>query len=264
MISAKVFLGSIQKFGNGEDENEDALAFHQTWHKQRLAKLRFAIADGATQSSFSQLWANLLVSDPIIRIFTPSINKTGLLISNSYTKWNSEIEKIELPWFAKEKASKGAFSSFLWMSINFYDQNKYANLTAIGIGDCELLIVRDNKVINAFPIESSNEFNSCPVLISSKIEKNYDLKPKFLRTKLFPGDDIILASDALAKYLLSEFETGTNPLITLYPSVFAEADQKARFQKWIECKRRERLLKNDDSTMIRIEIFDNENAMVSK
>ena len=55
-MDAFVQVFSVPKFGNTEDEYEDAVAFS-------LPDQRFAIADGATESSFSDRWAQSLVKE---------------------------------------------------------------------------------------------------------------------------------------------------------------------------------------------------------
>ena len=51
----------LPKAGNTEDEYEDALSPKKTQGKLERKFPRFAVADGATESSFSGLWAQLLV-----------------------------------------------------------------------------------------------------------------------------------------------------------------------------------------------------------
>lgn len=263
MLSARVYCNSIPKAGSGEIENEDAIAVHPWRRVQKLTRLRCAIADGATQASFSRLWANILVENAIKSNLTPSLKKTKLLMNNSYEKWQSNIERIKLPWFAVEKAEKGAYSSFLWVSINSTVKGIYANLSAVSVGDSELIIVRSNDLFRAHPLNSSIEFNSSPMLISSKKEKNSNLKLNTIREKVVAGDDIILVTDSLAKYLLTQFEIGNNPLNTFQPFMQTAPDQTLVFRSWIESKRQDRLLKNDDSTMIWIHLFDDRTERIS-
>lgn len=245
---------SIPKDGNDEKENEDAVALMPGRHQQQLTKFRCVVADGATQASFSRLWANILVNNAIKGYLTPSINKYENVVKQSCEEWNSDIEKLDLSWFAKEKVTRGAFSTFLWIGMNTHKSQDFANLSAVSIGDTELIIVRNEKVIHAQPLGNSNDFNSSPMLISSKNEKNRDLRPNFSRVRVVPGDDVILSTDALAKYLLSQYEMGINPLVTLEPLIWNEQDRYSFFKDWITTKRRARVLKNDDSTMVWIHL----------
>jgi len=255
LIFGRVFFDSIPKDGNEENENEDAIALQPRRHEQKLTKFRCAIADGATQASFSRFWANILVNNAMTRNFTPSVKKADHLINDSCEEWQNEINKFDLPWFAEEKATKGAFSSFLWIGINSHRNQEYAYLSAISIGDSELFVIRNEKILHAQPFSHSDEFNSSPSLVSSKREKNRDLNPNFLKVKVIPGDDVILSSDALAKYLLSQFEIGVNPLNALQPVMGIDHDQTLFFKDWIASKRRERVLKNDDSTFVWIHLY---------
>lgn len=264
MLSIKVFFDSIPKEGYEDNENEDAIALRPRRNEQRLTNLRLAIADGATQSSFSKLWANILVDSAIKSNLTPSLRRTELIVNDSYNKWQSNIERIELPWFAEERAKKGAFSSFLWVGMNRANNGNYANLSAVSIGDSELLIVRDGSIFQAFPLEKSYQFNSSPLLLSSKRERNRDLKPLLLRMKLYAGDNVILATDALSKYMLSQLENGNDPLEKLRLITQYNSDQSTLFKNCIRSLRKERLLKNDDSTIVWIHLFNNSIGTGSK
>lgn len=261
MTFARIFLGSVPKEGNKENENEDALVLHPHQKELKLTSLRCAVADGATQASFSRLWANLLVDGAVKSKLTPSIKKAEQLVINSYESWESNLQGIELPWFAEEKMAKGAFSSLLWVGINSNTKRNYSNLSAVSIGDSELIILRKEKIYRSHPLASSREFNSSPILISSKEENNRFLKFGKLRVQVVAGDDIILVTDALGKYLLSQFEAGINPLYPIRSIFQTTSDQTKVYKSWIDSKRKEKVLKNDDSTMIWIHLFDKENKI---
>lgn len=265
MIAAKIFYDSIPKLGNGEDENDDAIGLsRQPKNGPKLTELRFAIADGATQASFSRLWAHLLVRNAIQSGHTPSVKRFINLVEKSYPEWHEEVEKIELPWFAIEKAKKGAFSSFLWISITTNQTKTAGTLRAVSIGDSELLVVRDGKIQASFPIRHSDDFNSSPILISSKSEKNAGLLFAKWETRWLPGDEIVLATDAVAKYLLGQFEQGVNPLDTIQPLMQENCDHGEYFRDWIETLRLNKMLKNDDSTMAWIHLYEQEELTLFK
>jgi serine/threonine protein phosphatase PrpC len=118
VITAQIFKGSVPKLGNNESENEDAYRLIRSPKKgPELRELRCAMADGATQASFSRFWAQLLVDNAVKTGYVPSENKLKAIIDRSALELEKKVHEINLPWYAIEKAKRGAFSSFLWLSI---------------------------------------------------------------------------------------------------------------------------------------------------
>lgn len=264
MISAHIFYASIPKLGNAENENEDAVELTRyPKDGSKLTELRCAIADGATQASFSKLWAHLLVRNAIQSGYVPSERRYRELLDKSCAEWAADIGEKELPWYAVEKAKRGAFSSFLWISITTRPTKEGGTLRAISVGDSELFIIRDEKLSRAFPIIRSDEFGSSPVLISSKPEKNIDLPYSKWETKWEPGDEIILATDAIAHYFLSQFEMDNNPLESNRSLLLNDCHQELQFRGWIDGLRKERKIKNDDTTMAWIHLYGQDELVPS-
>jgi hypothetical protein len=56
----------LPKAGNSDSEYEDAF-FPRRLKRRNGRRLRFAVADGATETSFSGVWARLLVSSFVRR-----------------------------------------------------------------------------------------------------------------------------------------------------------------------------------------------------
>src|SRR5438067_1583543 len=98
---------SLPKRGNDASENEDAYA-------HSIAHGRFAVADGATESSFAALWAQLLV-DEFVKPGTPA-DWAGWL-PPLQARWAAEIDQQPLPWYAETKVQQGAFATFLGVVI---------------------------------------------------------------------------------------------------------------------------------------------------
>jgi hypothetical protein len=97
----------MPKAGNTLVEYEDAFwPRHDRVHGAGTANL--AVADGATETSFSGLWARLLVS---------SYGRGRLTAENSAEEiqrirrvWRRAVGQKPLPWYAEEKLRSGAFS----------------------------------------------------------------------------------------------------------------------------------------------------------
>src|SRR5687767_9899205 len=94
----------VPKLGNSAEEYEDAFAYS-------AAEGLFAIADGATESSFADRWARDLVDQFVTS--PPPVDAAQTAFPNWLTpmqeRWRNGIDWQNLPWFAEEKAKGGAF-----------------------------------------------------------------------------------------------------------------------------------------------------------
>ena len=162
-VHAQPFL--LPKGGNSDDEYEDA-CWPRTTKEWMDRRLRFAVADGATEASFSKIWAELLVQKYCEGLLkTDSCKRFALSLQPLQQAWNEQVSAKSLPWYAEEKASSGAFSSLVGLTI--YQSDTRIWWRSIAIGDSCLFHVRDGRPIASFPMEFSKQFNNRPVLISS-------------------------------------------------------------------------------------------------
>ena len=157
---------------------------------------------------------------------------------------------MELPWYSKEKAEQGAFAAFLGLTV-FTNNNSWE---AISVGDCCLFHIRQNKIINSFPLSSSNLFNNSPTLLCSLVEgTNSQPEFEFQKGKWRVDDTIFLMTDALASWFLASTESNGDA-ISLIMSISSPDD----FIQLVNNKREEKnednipLLKNDDTTLVKI------------
>lgn len=226
----------LQKKDNSLEEYEDAFST-----KDLETEYRLSIADGATESSFSGIWAKLLTEG-----YSESTS-----IEELKKDWSKHIESLELPWYSQEKASQGAFAAFLGLSI-FEEGN---NFEAVCTGDCCLFLVRDNSLVESFPIKSANQFDNSPVLISSIENKSEEFD--IHRNKWRSGDIILLMTDAIAAWFLYKLENHIDSI-----SMIMNLSNQEEFEKLVAEEREVRLesglpaLKNDDVTLLRIVLED--------
>ena len=92
----------LPKRGNSEDEYEDA------WAGDPAAG-RFAVADGASESSFAGLWAQLLAEG---FLSAPRPEDMPRWLAGPERRWAAEVMGLELPWYAEMKREQGAFATF--------------------------------------------------------------------------------------------------------------------------------------------------------
>ncbi len=234
---------SCQKAGNARSEYEDAWAIRGSDSPTRC---RVAVADGATESSFSALWAALLVESFVRgRAHGPEFfNRLGAI----RRLWRRKIRGRPLPWYAAEKARRGAYAAFVGASLNAVNRG----WRAVAIGDCCLLQVtgapENRELMKAFPLTRSEEFGSSPFLVGSLKKADDDPLPyvRISEGLLQPNDILFFASDALAAWLLRRAERG-EPAWEEIEGIRTQEEFEA-----LVARARDDGTRNDDMTLVRL------------
>jgi hypothetical protein len=242
-IYAKEF--SLAKGGNSERENEDA------W-KAAKDKSRFAVADGATETSFSGAWARQLV-----RAFAKGDLSIPLAIEElkplQSEWWQNNVHRRPLPWYAEEKANDGAFAAFIGLEFLKEDSEPGTKNAwrATAVGDSCLIQIRENEILKAFPLADSASFDNHPSLLSSAPVFNEDGKKLIMKESgSWRCDDVfLLMTDALACWFFKEGEQGKSPWDTL-----RDLHSDDSFKELIANLRGAGRMKNDDVTLVRLNI----------
>ncbi len=241
----------LQKDGNSAFEYEDAF-YPEDVVLTRQDRFRFAIADGATDSSFSGIWARLLV-----RAFVEGGgDDIEAILADSQPRWIEQVGKRQLPWYAEQKAEMGAFSSLLGFTI--CDEPEVAGgyrWRAIAIGDSCLVQVREEQVSVRFPMEHSSLFDSSPFLLPSNPRYNRAVAEHVAACcgDSLAGDTFYLMTDALACWFMAEDEQGRVPWQILRD--LSTLDEREPFHEMIARLRAQGDLRNDDCTLTRIDVF---------
>ncbi len=212
-----------------------------------IADHRLAIADGATRSSFSGIWAKILVRAHALGRFEHG--PFEMQLARTRKLWRKCVLSKRLPWYAQEKARSGAHSTLLGLSLETTHQKWHA----IGVGDSCVFQVREQKLVKAFPLDASRAFNNSPPLVTSVDARGGAPGFAVLRMsgKWEPGDTFYLMTDALACWFLQMWETGQNPTALL-----EKIDTMEHFHLFISTQRtadkesNSVRLENDDVTMI--------------
>lgn len=214
--------------------------------------VRCAVADGATEASFSGLWAGMLVQ-AFGRGRIRSSRLVDALAPFQAAWWNA-VNRKPLPWYAEEKLRRGAFSSLLGLTLIEGRDREAVNWSAIAVGDSCLFMVRADELLSAFPIRSSDSFDRSPYLISSAPVHNRTLERAVFheRGRCRSGDTFYLLTDALACWFLARHEEGSVPWTTL--DHVGEGGCQEDFAAWVTGERRENRIRNDDVTMLRIRL----------
>jgi hypothetical protein len=224
---------AVPKAGNRPDEYEDAAACDVTAG-------RFAVADGATESSFAAEWAGLLAAAYVDRPVEPGSWADWL--AGPRARWEERVGVLELPWYAEEKREAGAFATLLGLEF------RGRSWRAVAVGDSCLFHLRGRELLRAFPLDRADAFGNRPDLVRSHPMAGppCDL---WAEGECEPGDRFLLATDALACWLLARAEAGRPAWEEL--ELLTGPDEFAlRVDEW----RAGQGLHNDDVTLLVIDV----------
>lgn len=254
MVQIESECFSLPKAGNRKDEYEDAYGSSIFVNKD-TAYYRYAIADGASESSFADIWADMLASGYCNGKFNDKqIHKSIAKLSKA---WKGKLNTKDLPWYAQEKLNNGAFSTLAGITFRLTDASSVA-FDAVAIGDSCIFQIRGDKIIAFFPLGSVADFHNRPVLISSNAANNIHLKGfvKKWSGAAQAGDSFLLMTDALACWILTRYEEDISVIKKIH-GLACEHD----FIHLVQAERKliyrdgSFYLRNDDVTLIRVNLF---------
>lgn len=242
------------KAGNSDFEYEDAACTLSDLEQPGLS--RYAVADGATETSFAGAWARSLAEAYCTGVLTgPEAVSSLAALSQS---WEERIGQMSLAWFAEEKALQGAFATLCGITLcrdSVAPSKCEGAWQAVAVGDSCLFQIRDQAIIRSFPLENSSQFGCSPEMLCSinhlRPQSEILSAAKFLAEgRWLSGDVFLLMTDALACWFLALVESGR------LPSDFIAqiADQKS-FLSYVHSSRTAvsadgLQLKNDDVTLL--------------
>ncbi|MFJ2716750.1 hypothetical protein [Streptomyces sp. NPDC087437] len=262
------------KHGSTEAECEDAVAvLPGRPHDYMLREpLTAGVCDGATESVLAKDWARLLsraVAEHAMEL--PDLLAGGAAFeefaSSAVAQWEpwlvqyTEARSAEgrpLKWYEHTKLAEGAYATLLTVRVDPDSDSHPATSEpewrwrAAALGDSCLFHLRDNRLVQAFPVGAVEEFGTTPDLFGSR---NHDVallarRTRFTEGRCQPGDRLLLMTDALAAWLLSasDQEDAVNQLLE-----FAGPDDLDGFKDWLNGLRDCRQLRNDDVALVRID-----------
>lgn len=234
---------SLQKDGNSPEENEDAFCTKNEV-KPKTKNHLFAVADGATETSYSSKWAKLLVDAYCEGIRTDKDLKKQLVKLQKL--WKESVGSSPLPWYAEEKLSKGAFSSLVGLTLK--NNAKRGTWQALAVGDSCLFQIRNDEIVIKFPLSSSEQFSNRPALLSTNLKLNDSVSSRE-KGDFEAGDQFYLMTDAIACWFLTEYERGDKPWHAVHSWLCSDS-----INRNIQELRKEKKINNDDVTIVLIDI----------
>lgn len=261
----------VPKRGNKEAEYEDAV-FPDGTGRGEVPDFRCAVADGASESAFAAEWAQLLVR---------GFGRRRLHLQQLTGVWQRHVDRRPLPWYLEAKIGKGAHAALLGLTIRevskrctaegngkpkappewvratvpLAPQPETGRWRALAVGDTCLFHVRKNNLLQTGPVSRSEDFDNSPFLVCTKTPEMLRRGPHMtILSGTWQSDDhFYLATDALAKWILSEHEAGRPPWKTL-DGLRTKSKNKKSFAEFVEKLRCEKALHNDDTTLLRIKV----------
>lgn len=215
----------------------------------------YAVADGATRSFYPKQWAELLVKN-----FCEGTE--SVLAADNLEEWLCPIQNA---WYEQIKkrvneqnkyfltnrfnAKESAVSTFIGLEINKSNED----WKAIIIGD-SCLFHNSDTAFKSYLKENSADFTNRPDAFASFPKDNpIGCPPEFISGKTKSGDTFILATDALAKWIVQHKEKNKLPEVLTQLNGL-ETDEQ--FYDFVDEARQnaETPLDNDDVTLILISV----------
>ncbi len=210
-----------------------------------------AIADGVTSGIFSRQWAKILTRAVVDDWPDPDHEESfSSWLANLRDGWEKEIDTSGLAWYQRAKLREGGFSTLLWLrlcnNLALKDGTDRSPVEVVAIGDSCLFHIRDNALLESFPLDASGQFDSSPLVLGS-VDLRRDSQLQFERVQLegHAGDLLVLCTDAVAAWAMARYERGEPVRWSdyWYMSAQAWADEVASL-------RLESTMRVDDATLL--------------
>jgi len=239
----------LPKHGNSPEEYEDAYC-PKNWdsYDREVQYVRLAVADGATEASFSGPWALQLARAYCNGKMLPE--KISDHLAELQHKWKTRVHTKALPWYAEEKLESGAFAAIAGIDIRHEGQL----WKAFAIGDCCIFHTRADAILASFQMDSAEQFDNRPLLLSSAAHGNERVleSVKSAVGTWETGDTFYLMSDAMAAWFLRHASLPTADTVQYIKHLRTQSE----FADFVALQRSDRredgtpMMRNDDVTLL--------------
>ncbi|HAE41546.1 MAG TPA: hypothetical protein DCG34_01335 [Clostridiales bacterium] len=149
-------IGQVPKDKLAPDTIEDHYDFNTD-------KETVVISDGASESYDSKTLAKIICKK-YIKSHIVNLDWVGEVIS----EFSSKIDIASLSWSKEAAYERGSFATLLAIK----KQRNHNRINILGIGDSIAILIDENRIINTFPYNHSEEFRQHPQLISTNPDQN--------------------------------------------------------------------------------------------
>ena len=220
-----------------------------------LSVFRVAIADGTSTTSYSGMWARQLVLSFVSRRLQLTIGSEALrpLQDRWLLKARARLGGRSLPWYVETKLKEGAASTLLALELQADESHTDSCVwRALAVGDSCLVHLRQDTVLESFPLTRAEDFTNHPPLISTRGHKLDRMDIRRADGEAIAGDSFYLMTDALAKWFFKEAECGEKPWEILQG--FDDYPEELAFAEWVDGLRGSEIMDDDDVTVVRLHL----------
>lgn len=250
---------SLARTASPPEHYEDAFCARRTGTRRATERLRLAVADGASESMLSGLWARALV-----RAWCgPRRRDMGEVVAAAMSGWDAtlaayldgrEAQRRPIEWFERPGLERGAHATLLGVEVTWGPgPGDAGRWSAASLGDSCLFQVRGDALVAAFPLGRAAAFGNAPPLVPTRSERLGRVVASLDRAEgsVRPGDALFLATDGVAAWFLASAEAGRAPWAELGGIARGDA---AAFARWAGGERAAGRLRDDDLTLLRVEV----------
>jgi len=259
-MQAQIVVFSAPKEGYTPDEWEDGAAAGPVGgtrgHDSPV--VRFAVADGATETYESRRWVNQLIGsfmspDQVGGASWPEFEPASMSawFAAMQRQWQAAAPAAT-DYIEEMKIRQGTLATFVGCQILRLD-TQTPIWQGAALGDSVLFHVRGGILIDQFPRMRSSDFASSPEGISTLPARlgRMSEQVQFRQGSLAPGDQLFVATDAFAKWMTTCAEKGDPALWPLLSGLV----HPAVFTQLVTAQRRAMAMKDDDVTLMRIRML---------
>jgi hypothetical protein len=167
----------------------------------------FAVADGVGTAAFSNIWARIIVQHflavPLLGEDPFEVEWWLRMAQEEYRKQAPDLAAMQ--GAARKKAQEGSYTTLVTLRVAAVEGERVqADLRAFG--DSCVLVRRaaSGEPDLRFPLEKVKDFERGPVCLPSYLKRfdRHFTRCDFRSTSFAPGDQVLLATDAVAKWVI--------------------------------------------------------------
>src|SRR5262249_25891830 len=152
-------------------------------------------------------WARILVNG--WKRTPPKQQDFASWLAARQLEWQSEtreaIAKAKKLWYLDKRKEWRGDAAFVGLELvaNPVSDHRHV-LRGLPIGDTVVFLLRNGTLLNSFPLKHSSQFSNIVQALPSEGQPLFPMRP--LEWEVSPGDEVIVATDALAKWILENVE----------------------------------------------------------
>jgi hypothetical protein len=264
MPIARMVLFHEPKLGSSEAEWEDGAGF-DPGEPTAGRSPRCVVVDGATEAYDAIRWVSYLVESflgPSPTGGRPTLTPEDMdqWFGQLQHRWVDEAPDQFGTIFEERKFhEQGSFATFLGCEIRGLDGAR-PSWAAVALGDTVLFHVRDADVVEQFPKLEPEDFGLNPDGVFTQPASRERMRSRlaFAQGRLRTGDRLYLATDAFAAWMVAEARADGARLWHLVDRL----NHPAVFRRLVQACRYDGELKDDDVTLMRVEINESDPSLL--